>query len=271
MEPDQGWIDALGDLRARGEPCVLVVVTRVKGSAPREPGARMLVAGGELVHGTIGGGNLEKLALERAGALLASPAAGPESRDFPLAEEAGQCCGGSVTLFFEPYRWRRRAVAIFGAGHVGQALAGLAPWLRADVLVIDGRDEAEIRPRLPRERPYELRCVGAPEAELDELAPETLVVILTHSHALDLELVARALARTGAFPYLGLIGSERKWARFRRRLEQRGFSPATLARVRCPIGALRTSKDPAAIALSVAAELAGTLDALPTSARPLPQ
>jgi xanthine dehydrogenase accessory factor len=261
VEPDQGWIDALGELRERGEPCVLVVVTRVKGSAPREPGARMLVARGDLVHGTIGGGNLERLALERASALLADPAAGSASAEFPLAEEAGQCCGGSVTLFFEPYRWRRSTIAVFGAGHVGQALAGLAPWLKARVLLIDGRGEEELRPRLPRERPYDLVCVDAPEAELDALPPDALVVVMTHSHALDLELVARALAR-GTFPYLGLIGSERKWLRFQARLKQRGFTPEQLARVRCPLGVTQDSKDPAAIALSAATELVAHL-ALP--------
>jgi xanthine dehydrogenase accessory factor len=266
VEPDQGWIDALGELREREEPCVLVVVTAVKGSAPREPGARMIVARGDLVHGTIGGGNLEKLALERAAALLADEGARSTSVDFPLAEAAGQCCGGSVTLFFEPYRWRRPTIAIFGAGHVGQALAGLAPWLKARVLLIDGREEDELRPRVPRERPYELRCVGAPEVEIDELPPDALVLVMTHSHALDLELVARALSR-GAFPYLGLIGSERKWARFGKRLLARGFSPEQLARVRCPIGATRTSKDPAAIALSTAAELASHL-ALTRSSAP---
>jgi xanthine dehydrogenase accessory factor len=258
MEPDQGWIDALGELREREEPCVLVVVTAVKGSAPREPGARMIVAGGDLAHGTIGGGNLERLALERATALLADEGARSESLDFPLAEAAGQCCGGSVTLFFEPYRWRRPTIAIFGAGHVGQALAGLAPWLKARVLLIDGRAEDELRPRVPRERPYELCCVGAPEAELDELPADALVLVMTHSHAIDLELVACALSR-GAFPYLGLIGSERKWQRFQKRLTKRGFTPEQLARVRCPIGATRTSKDPSAIALSTAAELASHL------------
>jgi len=262
VEPDQGWIDALGELRAREEACVLVVVTDVKGSAPREPGARMIVAAGDLVHGTIGGGNLERLAIERATALLADPEARSTSVDYPLAERAGQCCGGSVTLFFEPYRWRRPTVAIFGAGHVGQALAGLAPWLRARVVLVDSRDERDIRPHLPRERPYELVCTSAPEDELDELPAEALVVILTHSHALDLELVARALAR-GGFPYLGLIGSERKWQRFRKRLAQRGFTDEQLARVRCPIGVTRTSKDPAAIALSTATELVAYL-ALPT-------
>lgn len=265
---DTGWIDALGELREREQACVLVVVTNVKGSAPREPGARMVVAAGDLVHGTIGGGNLEKLAIERAMALLADPGAGSRSADFPLAEAAGQCCGGSVTLFFEPYRWRRPTIAVFGAGHVGQALAGLAPWLKARVLLVDGRAESAIRPRLPRERPYELVCVDAPEAELDTLPPEALVVILTHSHALDLELVARALAR-GGFPYLGLIGSERKWRRFQERLRARGFTPDQLARVRCPIGLTHTSKDPAAIALSTAAELVSIL-ALPRPTRTTP-
>src|SRR5262245_55540509 len=75
VEPDQGWIDALGELREREEPCVLVVVTALKGSTPREPGARMIVARGDLVHGTIGGGNLERLALERAAELLADEGA----------------------------------------------------------------------------------------------------------------------------------------------------------------------------------------------------
>lgn len=265
---DTGWIDALGELREREQACVLVVVTNVKGSAPRDAGARMIVAAGDLVHGTIGGGNLEKLAIERATALLADPGAGSRSADFPLAEAAGQCCGGSVTLFFEPYRWRRPTIAVFGAGHVGQALAGLAPWLKARVLLVDERAESSIRPRLPRERPYELVCVDAPEAELDALPPEALVVILTHSHALDLELVARALAR-GGFPYLGLIGSERKWRRFQERLRARGFTPDQLARVRCPIGLTRTSKDPAAIALSTAAELVSFL-ALPRPTRTNP-
>jgi len=260
MEPEQAWLDELGELRASETPCVMVVVTAVKGSAPREPGARMLVAGGELVWGTIGGGNLEKLAIERATALLAEPAAGAASADYPLADAAGQCCGGSVTLFFEPYRWKRPTLAIFGAGHVGQALAGLAPWLKARVLLIDGRDEAELRPRVPQPlaRPYELSCVDSPEGELALLPADALVVVMTHSHALDLELIALALRR-GTFPYLGLIGSERKWLRFRKRLEQRGFSAAELARVRCPIGLTQGSKDPAAIALSTAAELSELL------------
>ena len=258
MEPQEGWIEKLGELRAGGEPCVMVVVTQAEGSAPREAGARMIVARRALAWGTVGGGNLEKLAIERASELLASPDAGSETQAYPLAEKAGQCCGGRVTLFFEPFRWSRRRIAIFGAGHVGQALGALAPWLDADVLVIDGREEREIQPALAGERPYQLLCVDAPEAEVDALPGDALVLVMTHSHALDLEIVERALRR-GTFPYLGLIGSRRKWQRFRKRLAAKGFSEAELARVRCPIGLSQESKAPASIALSTAAELADAL------------
>lgn len=263
---EQDWLDVLGELRAREEPCVVVVVTAVKGSAPREPGARMVVTRAGIAQGTIGGGELERLAREEAVRRLSEPTAASGSADYPLAEAAGQCCGGHVTLFYELLRWRRRTLAIFGAGHVGQALAGLAPWLRARVRLIDGRDEAELHPRPPRERPYELVCVDAPEAELDELPPDALVVIMTHDHALDLAILERALRR-GCFPWIGLIGSQRKRERFEKRLLQRGFPAHTLSLVRCPIGVTRTSKEPTAIALSVAAELASLLDGS-TASRP---
>ena len=95
--------------------------------------------------------------------------------------------------------------------------------------------------------------MDAPEAEIDELPDDALVLVMTHDHALDLEIVARAVKRE--FAYLGLIGSERKWERFQKRLLQRGFSAAELARVRCPIGTSKHSKEPTAIAISVAAEL----------------
>jgi len=255
MTSDQDWISALGELRAARRPCVMVVVTDVQGSAPREAGARMLVApGGELFHGTIGGGNLELQALEHAAGLLQRHDAPSESVEFPLGEKTGQCCGGVVTLFFEPFRWQRHTVAVFGAGHVGQALGALAPWLDADVKLVDGREEEEIRPRVPRERPYELVCVDAPEGEIDTLPADALVLVMTHSHALDLEIVERALRR-GTFPYLGLIGSQRKWERFRKRLLAKGLSEEQLARVTCPIGVTIGSKAPAAIALSTATQL----------------
>ena len=254
MQHAQGWIEALNSLREAGQACVVVVVTDVRGSAPRESGARMIVSGGRLVWGTIGGGRLEHVAIEHASELESSGSRGSESKRYPLAEKVGQCCGGEVTLFFEPFSWARHSVVVFGAGHVAQALGGLADYLGADVLLIDSRSEEEIEPRLEAERDFEVLWIDHPEDEIDRIPARSLVLVMTHDHALDLEIVDRALRR-GTFPYLGLIGSERKWDRFRKRLEQRGQASERIETVRCPIGATRTSKEPRAIAVATAAEL----------------
>jgi xanthine dehydrogenase accessory factor len=264
MDGPPNWIDVLAEHQRIRRPCAMVVVTGVRGSAPREVGARMIVADGRIAWGTIGGGNLEHQAVARCVEMLASGQAG-ESADFPLGERAGQCCGGEVSLFFETFPWTRRQVVIFGAGHVAQALGGLAPWLGAEVLLIDSRELEELHPPVPPQRPYGLLVIDAPEDEVERLPAEALVVVMTHSHALDELLLERALRR-GAFPYVGLIGSERKWARFRRRLAARGVAEEDLARVRCPIGLTRGSKEPNAIALSVAAELSDVMARLSVSA-----
>lgn len=257
MSHPQAWIETLSKLHAEGRPCALVVVTGVKGSGPRESGARMIVAGGELVWGTIGGGRLELQALEHASELLRGGRAVSETVAYPLSEKVGQCCGGEVTLFFETFPWSRRKVVVFGAGHVAQALAGLHGYLQADLVLVDSREEHEIRPELPKQRSWQLVCVDHPEEELDDLATDSLVLVMTHDHALDLEIVARAIQRD--FAYVGLIGSERKWERFRKRLAQRGFTEAQIAKVTCPIGVSKHSKEPTAIAISTAAELLDVL------------
>ncbi len=258
MDRPQEWIEKLSELRARKVPCALVVVTEVRGSGPREPGARMIVTrgtngAGVLAFGTIGGGNLEMQAIARSASLLQDGKAISKSEAFPLSEKVGQCCGGEVTLFFETFPWTRRKIVVFGAGHVAQAIAGLSSYLSADVVLIDGREENEILPPLPKARAWELVCVDHPEAEIETLSDDALVLVMTHSHALDLEVVAKAIRRD--FAYLGLIGSDRKWDRFKKRLAQREFTEAEIAKVRCPIGVSKHSKEPTAIAISVAAEL----------------
>jgi len=250
----QEWLEALARLRDERQPCTQVVVIGVRGSVPREIGARMIVADGRLAWGTIGGGQLELLAIERAAGLAAAGQATSTTETFPLSEKVGQCCGGEVTLFFESFPWTRRKLVVFGAGHVAQAIGGLAPYMDLDVLLIDSRAEDELEPRLPDPRPYDVLFIDAPEEEIDAIPGDSLVLVMTHSHALDQEIIARAITR-GTFPYVGLIGSERKWKRFVHRLEQRGFTAEQLGRVTCPIGVSKGSKEPRKIALSVAAEI----------------
>ena len=251
-----GWIEALAAWVAEGRPAVLVTVLRAEGSTPREAGAKMVV-GEDALHGSIGGGHLELEAVEAARALLEAAARGEEVRaplvrELALGPSLGQCCGGKVTLLLEPVlppAWR---VAVFGAGHVGRAVVRLLADLPCAVTWIDGR-EAQF-PAQPSPRVRRL-VTDAPADEVAGLAPGTEVLVMTHSHALDLEIVEAALRRSdlGA---LGLIGSRTKRARFVQRLSARGHAAEALARLRCPIGlpGIR-GKLPAEIAIAVVAEL----------------
>ena len=268
----QAWLEALARLGAAKTPCVVVMVTEVRGSAPRDPGTRMIVDAEGLAWGTIGGGNLEHQAIAHSQELLRAGRPLSESSEIVLGEDAGQCCGGVVTLFFETLHWSRRTVAVFGAGHVGQALARLAPWMEAEVQLIDARRADELQPPLEPEaqRPFRLLTTNAPEAEIADLPPGTLVLIMTHDHALDYAVLLEACKR-GDFPFLGLIGSDRKWSRFAKRLAADGVPTERIEAVHCPIGVSRASKRPDAIALSTATQLVDVFEALEAAAAGAPK
>ena len=249
-----GWISALAESAAAGRPAVLVTVLRARGSTPREAGAKMVVWA-EGFEGSVGGGHLELEALATARALLAPGAApaGPVVKDFQLGPGLGQCCGGAASLLFEavlPLRWH---VAVFGAGHVGKALVKVLADLPCTVTWVDGR-EGEFPPELP---PGVRRVVSeAPQDEIAELPAGSDVVVMTHSHALDQEVVEAALRRGGELRYVGVIGSRTKRARFTQRLEGRGLPAERIASLVCPIGVEGVrGKHPAEIAVAVAAQL----------------
>jgi xanthine dehydrogenase accessory factor len=259
---------ALAGFLARHRDVVHVRVTAVRGSVPRGTDAGMLVAQGE-IHGTIGGGQLEYMAIDEARALLAR-GGDTTGMDVPLGPEIGQCCGGRVSLTLgrldaaaaerlEAETTARAAalplVLIFGAGHVGRALAAALTPLPVRALLIDSREaELALAPA-----GVETRLAAIPEAELRAAGPGSAFVILTHDHALDFLLAAEALAR-GDAAYVGMIGSASKRAAFRSWCRRTGGpDPAGLT---CPIGAGGSAdKRPAVIATYVAAELLTALSA----------
>ena len=265
------WIATLAALAEAGTPAVLVTVVEVKGSAPREAGAKMVVTR-ESSQGTIGGGHLElkaiELAREQLAAQVGPPAteATPMLRSFALGPSLGQCCGGEATLLFEPVLPPPFHVALFGAGHVGKALVKLLADLPCRVTWIDSRAEA-----FPAEMPANaaVELTDLPEDEVAALAHESYVLVMTHSHALDLRIVERALRRPD-LRYVGLIGSETKRARFVKRLALRGLAPDEIARLTCPIGIEGIAgKRPAEIAIAVAAQLLQLRSAAARAAAPL--
>jgi xanthine dehydrogenase accessory factor len=270
---------------------VMVTLAAAKGSSPREPGARMIVNPDGTFTGTIGGGALEWQAIALAQGALGRPS-GPkaELRRFALGPELGQCCGGQVDLLVETFSAAdrdavaalasretagrfalppgaasyadgvlregfgdaRRPLVLFGAGHVGRALVlALAP-LPFIVTWVDPRPDA-----FPTHVPVNvvLRRLDDPAAALADAPAGAFVVVMTHSHPLDLALVDAAL-RDGRFGYVGLIGSATKRARFEKRLRETGVPSDRIASLVCPIGVGGiASKAPAVIAAATAAEL----------------
>lgn len=286
---------ALTQAIAAHGPVARVVVADVKGSAPREVGAAMLVwqgPNGLAQSGTIGGGTLEFEA-------MTSAFSAPRLQRIPLGPSLGQCCGGSVTLLtevfettddipndvyargpnmmplavqkalkgvrregvsqpqliedwmIEPVSPPERPIWVWGAGHVGRAIAAmLAPLPQFSVTWIDTSAD-----RFPETLPARTeQLIAQNPADLVRHAPHNAEhLVLTYSHALDLELCHQILSHP--FAFAGLIGSTTKWARFRSRLGALGHSPAQIDRICCPIGHPELGKHPQAIAVGVAARL----------------
>jgi xanthine dehydrogenase accessory factor len=256
------WLAAVGRLRDEREAGVLVTVADVRGHAPRDAGAKMVVAAGRS-WGSVGGGNLEETALTRARAMLETGAVAPEQLAVGLSDKARtdhgrQCCGGEVTLLLEPLPVVP-AVAVFGVGHVGLELARILCAHDLDLHLVDSRAEqltddrlAVLEPGLAR---VSVHHAPVPELVLGSVPSGTHVLVMTHDHAEDFALCDAAL-RCTHLATIGLIGSDAKWARFRSGLEVEGHDAAQVDRIRCPIGLPGlTGKEPAAIAVSVAAEL----------------
>jgi xanthine dehydrogenase accessory factor len=338
------WLTSIGErlrsLAAHEAPraVVRVTVAAVRGSAPREPGACMLV-GEHSEDGTIGGGHLELLATGIARQML-SETAGEYGRldRFPLGATLGQCCGGIVELWFERFtaadlEFIEQALALrknglplvlattisrlpatrhrlldsasaadaaatallqgnsgvprtllqrgagdagsvdvlyeridrettplwlFGAGHVGKALAKIFAELPLELTWVDSRDAI-----FPVEIPHNVRVAqyDVPADAVADAPANAMFLVLTHSHDMDFD-ICRAILERGEFAWAGLIGSKTKAARFVQRLRQRGFSSSSIARITCPIGIGGIdSKLPAAIAVAVAAQVLQIIEA----------
>jgi len=261
--------------RLLSQPAVLVHVASTRGSVPREAGTWMAVFADALV-GTIGGGHLEYQAIATARAQLQPSGTqggqgGETTLRFALGPALGQCCGGVVHLRFEPVSASdvptlapRLAggltpVALFGGGHVGQALAQVLAPLPFSLTWIDSRDGVfpDVAPSVICEHSEPVQAAVA------GLAPQSRVLIMSFSHAEDLDVVAACLKRQRAqadLPFVGLIGSKTKWTAFSHRLLAKGFTPAELEHITCPIGVPGIiGKEPEVIAVAVAAQLLQTL------------
>ena len=246
------------------DAAIVAELTSVRGSSPRERGTFMVIAASALV-GTIGGGALEYMVIARARQALRDGEE-PEGLDIPLGPEIGQCCGGRVEVSLKVLarsqaaalvaRLRRDEatlpnVYLFGSGHVGKALARALAALPLNVHVIDTRpDELHDLPA-----GVEAKAVPMPEVMVRHAPEGSAFVILTHDHALDFMIAAEALKRMDA-PYVGMVGSKTKRAKFTSWYLAEGGDRDALRRLVLPIGAFGlVDKRPEVIAALAAAEI----------------
>jgi xanthine dehydrogenase accessory factor len=328
----QVWLNDLQHLLAHGDAAVLVTVARVEGSAPREPGTKMIVTREEARY-TIGGGHLEWKAIETARRVLRDGMQHQRMRRlerFALGPSLGQCCGGAVVLAFErldvsDLNWvttlgkriaqgvstvrsvsfaptpdarsavmlsepepgatdadcllwdgagyeqgcalltetiapRDFQVVLFGAGHVGAALVRVLATLPCHVTWVDERDAAFPAPQFVPDN-VTIEPTDAPDEAIDHAPPNAYFIVMTHNHAVDLELAARILMR-GDFAFFGMIGSFTKKKQFEHRLAARGIDPLRIERMVCPIGIDGiVDKAPEVIAVAAAAQLLQAVEA----------
>ena len=239
------------ELEESGQTAVLATVVETTGSTPRAAGARMLILDDGSTFGTVGGGAIEKAVIDNASELIKE---GGNKLIRETLKDMGMYCGGGMTVYLETLNPPER-LFIFGGGHIGQILSTFAGNLGFHVTVIDNRQEVASSQNLPHAD--EIICQEY-AAALDQvtLLPSSYIVILTHKHTHDYEVLEHCIEQPHR--YLGMIGSKRKVATCLKQLEEKGISKELIESIHSPIGLKIGGQTPAEIAVSIAAELIAT-------------
>ena len=261
------YLEQANKLADRGVVFATITLVQPEGHVPQDIGAKAIVTESGLAWGTVGGGRLEARAIEHALVMIARVKLGADTNTvvdaemirYELQRDLNMVCGGAATLFYEISAACNWNIAIFGAGHVAQATVGLLCTFACNVICIDHRQEwlDKIEPR------SNLRKILAAEMpeEVYKLPAGTFYVCMSQGHATDLPIVRQILKRDQA-AFIGVIGSEPKARTLRGALVKEGFTEDAVNKIHCPVGLPIGSNSPAEIAVSIAAQLLQTRDAL---------
>ena len=252
MDQNQRVLDESHAAVQVGTPVVVATSVGTRRSVPRHAGTKMLLYGDGRITGMVGGGEMESRVIEEAHSAFRTRC--PQLLDYSLVEPAQGdpgVCGGDVQIYLEPYMPAHTLVVI-GGGHVGRAVVDLADWLGYQTIVVDDRPE-----RLTEaEMPDAARRLAGPIPEMLaglEITADTSVAVVTRSVDKDVEAIP-PLLKTAAL-YIGVMGSERRWARVKGRLAELGVPDADLERIHAPIGLDINAETLEEIAVSILGEI----------------
>ncbi len=240
------------ELLDAGRSFATITLVDIRGSAPQILGAKAIVTGNGIESGTVGGGKIEAASIVHAQELLDSGASATDFVTWNLQTDIGMTCGGEVKLFFEVHAATAWPIAVFGAGHVAQALVRLLVRLNCHVTCVDPR--REWLDRLPSDPKLSVHCTDSPKDLVQELPEGTFFVLMSKGHATDLPVLAEVLI-TRTAPFIGVIGSAQKASVLRRDLKELGISHELIKLFRCPVGLPIGNNTPEEIAISITAQL----------------
>lgn len=235
-----------------GGPAAVATVIRSQGSVPRHEGSKMLVFPDGQIEGTIGGGEMESRVIEAAQGVMQEGQSQILKYDFqdPSRGDPG-VCGGEIEVFVEPIV-PKTSILVIGAGHVGLAVADLAHWLGYHVIVADDRPGYATPEAVP-DADEVIECdVGALPASV-RINAQTYIVLTTRGLQVDLAGLPELLETPA--PYVGVIGSRRRWETCAKQLLEMGVAEEAIQRVTSPIGLELNAETPQEIAMSIMAEI----------------
>lgn len=251
---DAEYYKRLTELIDRHEPFASVILVHAHGSIPQEIGAKMLVTQDGLFYGTVGGGKVEKKAIDEARAMLSN--GGNKQTQFvnwSLSRDVGMTCGGQVKLYFETHNHNLWEIYVFGAGHIANALIALLERLECKITCIDPRDDW--LDKLPPSPKLVKKLSADMPAEVSSIPDGTFVTLMTMGHSTDKPILLEILKQGRQFPYVGVIGSRAKAARLYQDIAEAGLPADAKDKFFCPMGLDIGSNHPQEIAISIVAQL----------------
>lgn len=260
------YFDKVNELLAKQVPFVSVILVDATGSVPQDAGTKMLVTANGLYSGTVGGGKVEKKAIDEAIALLENhdPSNRTKFFNWSLDRDVGMTCGGLVKLFMEKHNASTWNIVVFGAGHVANSLLTLLITLDCKITCIDPRQEW--LDKLPESSAIKKICTDDMPSQVKSLPDGAFVLLMTMGHTTDKPILLEIL-RTRTFPYIGAIGSEAKAVRLRNDVTEAGLPEEKTRAYFCPVGLKFGTNHPREIAISIAAQLLQERDLVLSSSK----